>query len=105
MDIIALILIVLSAATFGGIVGWFLRGRVCPTVLLCLVAPIILFAGIAFFNRPKEGYAPLLDAIFWDIIPYLVLAVPCVIGGVLMSSAAYRAKQRAKQESGEINSK
>jgi hypothetical protein len=105
MDILALFLIFLTAGTFGGIVGWFSRGHVCSAILVCLIAPAILFAGIAFFGSHREGYPPLLDVIFWDLIPYLFLAVPCIIGGVLMSHIAYRAKQRTKQQSEETISK
>jgi hypothetical protein len=105
MDIIATILIVLSAAAFGGIVGWFSRGRICPTILICLIAPLILFCGIAFFSHSREGYPPLPDIIFWDTIPYLFLAVPCVVGGLLMNFVAYRAKQRATNKKGELISK
>jgi hypothetical protein len=99
MDIIALILVVVAAATFGGIVGWFLRGRPGLTVFICVAAPIAFLAAIAFFS-PHEGYPPdaWVAAIFYDFIPFLFLAVPCVIGGVLMECVAYRVKQRTKHE-------
>ena len=95
----ALILILVSAFAFGGIVGWFARAR--PTVFICLIAPLLLFIGEVLFEDAHEGWAYTADgviaALFIDTVPfYFFLAVPCLIGGVLMNRVAYRVKRRAK---------
>ena len=94
MDIVALVLIAVTAATFGGLVGWFLRGRFCFTIFICLAAPIIFLGGLAIL-RPHEHYTAdgWLAAFVYSIYPFIFLAVPCVLGGILMTFIANRAKR------------
>jgi hypothetical protein len=103
MGIIALVLIAVTAAIFGGLVGWFLRGRLYLTALICIITPIIFLA--AFGLSTSEGRSGVkadpAGVIIWDIIPLLFLTVPCLIGGLFMDCLAHR----AKKGSGEIISK
>jgi hypothetical protein len=91
--------IAVTAATFGGIVGWFLRGRFLPTVLICIITPILVQAVIEYL-LPHEGYVKdkLLVIYIHVIFPFLLLTVPCLIGGVLMAFVAYQVKRHAKHD-------
>jgi hypothetical protein len=92
----ALILILVSAVAFGGIVGWFSRWRL--TVSVCLIAPLLLFLGDVLFQS-HAGWTEdtWIGALFVTLFPfYFFLAVPCLIGGVLMNRVANRVKRHAK---------
>jgi hypothetical protein len=95
MDIIALVLVVITAAIFGGLVGWFSRGRICLTIFICLAAPAIFLGGLAILS-PHDHYS--LDAwvavFVYSIVPFIFLAVPCVIGGTVMACSLNWKKHR-----------
>jgi hypothetical protein len=86
-------IIAVTAATFGGIVGWFLRGRFRPTLLICTITPILVQA-VFLYLLPHEGFVKDEFVVFYFhiIIPFLLLAVPGIIGGILMSFVAYHMK-------------
>jgi hypothetical protein len=86
-------IIALTAATFGAIVGWFSRGRFRPTILICTITPILVQAVILCL-LPREGFVKDEFAVFYVhiILPFLLLTVPCVIGGLAMSLVAYHMK-------------
>jgi integral membrane sensor domain MASE1 len=91
-------IIAVTAATFGGIVGWFSRGRFRPTILICTITPILVQALIlSLLPLPHEGFGSeekeaTFLFVYYIIFPFLLLAVPCLIGGVLMSLVAYHMK-------------
>jgi hypothetical protein len=91
-------IIVVTAATFGGIVGWLSRGRFRPTILICTFTPI-LGQAVILCLLPHEGFVKdkFADIYFHIIFPFLLLTVPCVIGGVLMSLVAYRMKHENRR--------
>ena len=86
-------IIAVTAVTFGGIVGWLSRGRFRPTILICTITPILVQAVILCL-LPHDGFVKDEFAAFYFhiILPFLLLAVPCIIGGVLMSLVAYHMK-------------
>ena len=86
-------IIAVTAATFGGIVGWISRGRFRPTILICTITPILVQA-VFLYLLPHEGFVKdeFADFYFHIILPFLLLTVPCVIGGVAMSLVAYHMK-------------
>jgi len=86
-------IIAVTAATFGGIVGWLSRGRFRPTILICTIAPILVQVVISCL-LPHEGFVKdeFAALYFHIILPFLLLAVPCITGGVLMSLVAYHMK-------------
>jgi hypothetical protein len=91
-------IIVVTAATFGGIVGWLSRGRFRPTILICTITPILVQAVILYL-LPHEGFVKDEFVVFYFhiILPFLLLAVPCIIGGVLMSLVAYHMKHAKRR--------
>ena len=92
----ALILILVSALAFGGIVGWFSRWR--RTVAVCLIAPLLPFLGEVLFQS-HAGWTEdtWMSALFLTLFPfYFCLAVPCLIGGLWMNRIAHRARRPAK---------
>jgi hypothetical protein len=92
----ALILILVSAVAFGGIVGWFSRWRL--TIAICLIAPLLFFLGDVLFQS-HAGWTvdTWIGSLFLTLFPfYLFLAVPCLVGGVLMHCVAARCKRHAK---------
>jgi hypothetical protein len=86
-------IIAVTAMTFGGVVGWFSRGRFRPTILICTITPVLVQAVILCL-LPHEGFVKDEFAVFLlhIIFPFLLLTVPCVIGGVLTSLVAYHMK-------------
>lgn len=86
-------IIAVTAVTFGGIVGWLSRGRFRPTILICTITPMLVQA-VILYSLPHEGFVKDEFAAFYFhiILPFLLLTVPCVIGGVLMSLVAYHMK-------------
>ena len=86
-------IIAVTAATFGGIVGWFSRGRFRPTILICTITPILVQAVILYL-LPHEGFVKdeFLGFYSYIILPFFLLAVPCIIGWVSMSLVAYHMK-------------
>ena len=88
-------IIAVTAATFGWIVGYFLRGRLRPTILICTIAPVLVQTVILFFLTP-EGYVK--EGIYFVhclMIPFLLSTVPCLISGVLTALLLYHMKQKA----------
>jgi hypothetical protein len=89
-------LIAFITAALGGIVGWFLR--LSHTIYICLIAPLLFLIGIVVFQS-HAGWTEdtWVAALFVTLFPfYFFLAVPCVVGGVLMNRVAVRVKRRAK---------
>ena len=93
---IAIILILVAAVAFGGIVGWFSRLRLA--IYICLIAPLLLFVGdVVFQSHAGWTEETWISALFVTLVPfYFFLAVPCLIGGVLMNRVAVRVKRRAE---------
>jgi hypothetical protein len=74
-------------------VGWLSRGRFRPAILICTITPVLVQAVILLL-LPHERFVKDEFAYFYFhiIFPFLLLTVPCVIGGVLMSLVAYHTK-------------
>jgi hypothetical protein len=92
----ALILIIVAAVAFGAIIGWFARLRLA--IYICLIAPLLPFVGDVIFQSHTGWTGEIwISTLFITIFPfYFFLAVPCVIGGVLMNRVAYRIKRHTK---------
>jgi hypothetical protein len=92
-------IIAVIAATFGWIVGYFLRGRLRPTILICTITPILAQVVILCL-LPQEGAASDLKSqelrlVYYGIVPFLLLTVPCLISGVLTVLVVYHTKVKA----------
>ena len=94
MEIIYLIAFV--TAVLGGIIGWFIRLR--HTIYICLIAPFLFLVGDVVFQSHAGWTGQIwINAMFLTLFPfYFFLAVPCVVGGILMNRVARRAKRRTK---------
>ena len=96
------ILIPLATAVLGGIVGWFSRGRIITTLIICFLLSLLILVTMMIANASSEGLTWqnwLTDLIFYQSIPYVFfIGGPCVVGGVLTSALVYSTKQRKKQE-------
>jgi hypothetical protein len=70
-------IIAATAATFGGLVGWFSRGRFRPTILICTITPIVVQAVILYL-LPHEGFVKdeFLAFYFQIILPFLFTVIP-----------------------------
>jgi len=91
-------LIAVIAAVFGGIVGWLSRGRFRPTILICTITPILV-QGVILYLLPHEGFVKDEFVVFYSyiLLPFFLLAVPCIIGGVSMSLVAYHVKHAKRR--------
>jgi hypothetical protein len=86
--------IAVIAATFGCMVGYFMRGRLRPTILICTVTPIIVQVVILSL-LPHEGYVKSEEVIliYYCILPFLLLTVPCLGSAVLTALFVYHTKR------------
>ena len=92
-----LILILVVAVAVGGVVGWFSRGRLGRTIVICMSLPF-LYQVSGVLLSPHNGFSEdaWIAAFFTALFPfYFILAVPCLLGGILMSRAVtnFRAKR------------
>ena len=92
-------LIIIGAGIVGGAIGWFTRGRFFLTIPFCIVAPILFIAAMMYLSYgPQKGYpsgrwlAELCHAIY----PFLSLAAPCLVAGVLMTLVVRHRAKKAK---------
>jgi hypothetical protein len=97
-----LFLIAFTTAVLGGIVGWFSRGRIITTLIICFLLSLLFLAALMIANASSKGLTWqnwLEDLIFYESIPFVFfIGGPCVAGGVLTSALIHSAKQHKKQE-------
>lgn len=91
------IIILFAPVVFGGIVGWFARGRITPTVMICVGLSLIILAAGMISSASSDGitWQNWPQALFYDFIPYLIfILTPCLIGGMIGSALARYVKRR-----------
>ena len=88
-------IIAVTAATFGWLAGYFLRGRLRPTILICTITPVILQAVILFFLTPAGYVKEDIYFVHCLMIPFLLLTVPCLTSGVLTALLVNHTKRKA----------
>ncbi len=92
-------IIAMIAATFGWIVGYFLRGRLRPTVLVCTITPIlaqvVILSLLPHEGASSDAKSQELRLLYYGIVPFLLLTVPCLITGLLTALVVYHTESKA----------
>ena len=69
------IIILLAPVVFGGIVGWFARGNIMPTVMFCGGLSLVILAALMISSASSDGltWQNWPQALVYDFFPYLIL--------------------------------
>ena len=94
-------LIAFAASVFGGIVGWFSRGSLLASVVLCIPLSFLILAVLMIASASSDGltWQNWPDALIYYVIPFLVfIFTPCCVAGVLTTIVVHLLKRRLKHE-------
>ena len=87
-------------AVFGGVAGWFSRGRLLVTIPICILISVLASAAFIAWNHSDldvdwRSVPSLISLVLWFAIPFAqYIFTPCMIGGALMTLVAYLVKRR-----------
>jgi hypothetical protein len=86
------IYIALAAAVFGGIIGWFSRGRLLVPIVICVALSFLMLAALMISSASSDGLTrqnwP--TAMIYYVGPFLLfIFAPCCAAGVGLSILSY----------------
>jgi hypothetical protein len=86
------IYIAVAAAVFGGIVGWFSRGRLLVTNVICVLLSFLMLAALMISSASSDGltWQNWSSGLIYYVGPFLLfIFAPCCAAGVLVSILSY----------------